>query len=95
MHDSLASLRHDIRGTLNALKLCISAFEMPLDPSEKLEFLADIETSADKLAGLVEEIDAVIASEPASHTPSEAAEAAGAAAETGRRVLRVAQGPHL
>jgi len=78
MHDSLASLRHDIRGTLNALKLCISAFEMPLEPSEKLEFLADIEASSDKLAGLVEEIDSVMASESSSHTPPEAAEAAGA-----------------
>jgi hypothetical protein len=73
MHESLAALRHDIRGTLNALKLCISAFEMPLEASEKLEFLADIEASAEKLAGLIEEIDSMPASESASHTVSEAA----------------------
>jgi hypothetical protein len=65
MHESLASLRHDIRGTLNALRLCISAFDMPLETSEKLEFLADIETSADKLAGMIEELDAVASSEAA------------------------------
>jgi len=58
MHESFASLRHDIRGTLNALKLCISAFEMPLETSEKLEFLADIESSAEKLVGLVAELEA-------------------------------------
>ena len=58
MHESFASLRHDIRGTLNALKLCISAFEMPLETSEKLEFLADIESAAEKLAGLVAELEA-------------------------------------
>jgi hypothetical protein len=78
MHESLASLRHDIRGTLNALKLCISAFEMPLEPSEKLEFLADIEASAEKLAGLVEEIESMPASESTSRTTSEAAESAAA-----------------
>jgi signal transduction histidine kinase len=83
MHDSLASLGHEIRGTLNALKLCISAFEMPLEPSERLEFLSDIEASAEKLAGLVEEIDALRPAESASPDPSEAAAAAAAAAATG------------
>ena len=68
MHESLASLRHDIRGTLNALKLCISAFEMPLETSEKLEFLTDIETSAEKLAGLLAELEAVGVSERAAAT---------------------------
>jgi hypothetical protein len=62
MHDRLAALRHDMRGTLNALKLCISAFDMPMDASEKLEFLSDIESSADKLAGLVDEFEALLAS---------------------------------
>ena len=53
-----AEVRHAIRGTMNALKLCVSAFEMPLEPSEKLEFLADIETSADKLASLLDQYEA-------------------------------------
>jgi hypothetical protein len=65
MHESLASLRHDIRGTLNALKLCISAFDMPLETSEKLEFLADIQTSAEKLASLVEALETMASTEPA------------------------------
>jgi hypothetical protein len=69
MHDRLAALRHDMRGTLNALKLCISAFDMPLDASEKLEFLSDIESSADKLAGMVEEFEALLASSDAPATP--------------------------
>jgi hypothetical protein len=67
MHDSLASVRHDIRGTLNALKLCISAFDMPLETSEKLEFLSDIELSADKLAGLVGELESLASSPPAAN----------------------------
>ena len=70
MHESLASLRHDIRGTLNALKLCISAFDIPLETSEKLDFLADIETSAQKLASLVEELDAMAATTASSSEPA-------------------------
>ncbi len=58
MESTPAELRHSIRGTLNALKLCVSAFEMPLDTSEKLEFLSDIESSADKLAELLERLEA-------------------------------------
>jgi hypothetical protein len=53
-----AEVRHAIRGTMNALKLCVSAFEMPLEPSEKLEFLADVEASADKLASLLDAYEA-------------------------------------
>jgi hypothetical protein len=66
MLEGLAPLRHDIRGTLNALKLCISAFDMPLETSEKLEFLADIETCADKLSGLIQQLEAEFASDATS-----------------------------
>jgi hypothetical protein len=59
MAHGLAELRHGIRGTLNALKLCVSAFEMPLETSEKLEFLSDIELAADRLAALMGEFDAL------------------------------------
>jgi hypothetical protein len=59
MHNGPAELRHGIRGTFNALKLCVSAFEMPLETSEKLEFLSDIESSADKLASLIEQYESV------------------------------------
>ena len=58
MESTPAELRHSIRGTLNALKLCVSALEMPLDTSEKLEFLSDIDSSADKLAELLERFEA-------------------------------------
>src|SRR4029453_15740000 len=61
MHETQAALRHDIRGTLNALKLCLSAFDMPLEPSEKLEFFSDKETAADRIAELVGELEAMTA----------------------------------
>lgn len=61
-----AEVRHAIRGTMNALKLCVSAFEMPLEPSEKLDFLADIELSADKLVALLDQYEAFAPPAPAS-----------------------------
>ena len=61
-------VRHAIRGAMHALKLCVSAFEMPLETSEKLEFLSDIETSADKLVALLDQYTALAPTEPP--TPS-------------------------
>lgn len=58
METGPAEVRHAIRGTMNALKLCLSAFEMPLEASEKLEFLSDIDASADKLVSLLDEYEA-------------------------------------
>lgn len=67
MESGPAEVRHAIRGTMNALKLCVSAFEMPLEPSEKLEFLSDIDASADKLVSLLDEFEA--------HAPTTASDA--------------------
>ena len=57
-------VRHAIRGAMHALKLCVSAFEMPLETSEKLEFLSDIETSADKLVSLLDQYSALAPDDP-------------------------------
>jgi hypothetical protein len=75
-----AELRHGIRGTLNALKLCVSAFEMPLETSEKLEFLSDIEASAEKLIVLLEQF---------ASCPVSTSDAAAAAASAGNRSMDV------
>ncbi len=69
-----AEVRHAIRGTLNALKLCVSAFDMPLDTSEKLEFLSDIEASADKLVSLLDRYEAHFPAAPIA-TPAESSAA--------------------
>lgn len=63
-----SGVRHEIRGTMHALKLCVSAFEVPLDPSEKLEFLADIESSADRLVSLLDEYEAFAPAPPSPAT---------------------------
>ena len=57
MQRSPSEVRHAIRGTLNALKLCISALEMPLGTSDKLDFLSDVESAAGRLAELVCELE--------------------------------------
>ncbi len=58
MENSPSEVRHSIRGTFNALKLCVSALEMPMEDPERLEFLSDIESSADNLALLLDQYDA-------------------------------------
>ena len=57
MQRSRSEVRHAIRGTLNALKLCISALEMPMTESDKLEFLSDVEFAAGRLAELLSEFE--------------------------------------
>ena len=48
MQDDLRQARHNLRGRLNALKLCVSAFEILENPQELLEFLDMIEQAADR-----------------------------------------------
>lgn len=50
-----SEFRHSMRGTMNAMKLCVSAFDMPLERQEKLEFLADVEASADQILSLLDQ----------------------------------------
>ena len=58
-----ADVRHAIRGRLNAIKLCISAFQCEPTPQEAAEFARDIETAADGILKLLDEAVARPASE--------------------------------
>lgn len=49
MEDPLRHPRHNLKGRLNALMLCISAFEVLETDQEALEFLDMIEHGTDKL----------------------------------------------
>ena len=62
---ALRVARHNLRGRLNALKLCISALEILNDPKEVLEFLAMIDQSADATVVAVDELEAVLDRMPA------------------------------
>jgi hypothetical protein len=64
---ALRVARHNVRGRLNALKLCISALEILNDPKEVLEFLAMIDQSADAMLVALDEFEAVADQIPAPH----------------------------
>ena len=64
MEDPLRKARHDLRGKINALKLCVSAFEMIDDPGELLEFLDMIERAADMAVEALDELEAAQAQHP-------------------------------
>ena len=55
----LRKARHDLRGRLNALKLCISAFEILETKEELLEFLAMIEQATDKTTVALDELESL------------------------------------
>jgi len=57
--DDLKHARHNLRGKLNALKLCVSAFEVLDNRKEKLEFLDMIDETADATTVAMDEFDAV------------------------------------
>jgi nitrogen-specific signal transduction histidine kinase len=57
--DDLRSLRHDIRGRMNALILCATALDGSMPREEALEFLTHIEQTADKLIALVDRLEAM------------------------------------
>jgi hypothetical protein len=58
VEDELKDARHNLRGKLNALKLCVTALHILRDRQEKLEFLAMIEQSADSTHRALDEMEA-------------------------------------
>ena len=58
MQESLSGLRHSARGSLNAVKLCISALELECTPEEQIEFLDDVVRSSDRICTLIDELAA-------------------------------------
>ena len=59
MEDGLKQARHNLRGRLNALKLCISALEMLRTKAELLEFLEMIDKASDRVLVAMDQFDAV------------------------------------
>ena len=59
LEEEIRKARHNFRGRLNAVKLCISALEILESPEEAVEFLEMIEDSADKTIAALDEFEAV------------------------------------
>jgi hypothetical protein len=57
-------LRHDLRGRMNGLKLCVAALESGCTPAETLEFLGDIDTLCDKITVVLDKLDAFLSTVP-------------------------------
>jgi hypothetical protein len=64
MEPDVKRARHDLRGRLNALKLCVSAFEVLESRAELLEFLDLIEQGADRTVTALDELEVAIEREP-------------------------------
>jgi hypothetical protein len=52
--------RHNLRGRLNALKLCVSAFEVLGSPGEVLEFLDMTDQAADRTTTALDDLEAAM-----------------------------------
>ena len=59
MQNALKHARHNLRGKLNALKLCVSALEILRERGEKLEFLQMIDETADATGAALDEMEAL------------------------------------
>ena len=67
MDNPLKTTRHNLRGRINALKLCISAFEILKDRNEILEFLDMTEQAADRTVTALDELEEVMAETADAH----------------------------
>lgn len=56
----LKQARHDLKGRINALKLCISAFEVLGSREEELEFLDMIEQAAERTTAALDRYEAIL-----------------------------------
>ena len=68
MEGDLKQARHNVRGRLNALKLCVSALDLVQTRQELLEFLDMIDQSADRLVVALDRFEKV-ASQAAGSPP--------------------------
>jgi hypothetical protein len=60
MEAELRHARHNLRGRINALKLCVSAFEVLDTRQEALEFLDMIEQAADRTVVALDALEEVL-----------------------------------
>jgi len=56
--------RHNLRGRLNALKLCVSALEILESKEEVIEFIEMIEQSAEKTTDALDAMEALMVDTP-------------------------------
>jgi hypothetical protein len=56
---AVRQLRHDLRGQVNTLVLSAAALTVADDDRDRIEFLRSIETAADKLLAVLDQLDSL------------------------------------
>ena len=64
--ESVRFARHQVRGCLHGMKLCVAALDTELPLEEAQEFLDHIEHAAAKMPRLLDDLDAVVGGSPES-----------------------------
>jgi hypothetical protein len=59
MEDPLRHVRHDARGALHSIKLCVAALKMRCTPEEEMAFIDDVIDCSDKMDELMVKLDAL------------------------------------
>jgi len=59
MDDPLRQVKHDARGALHSIKLCVAALKMQCSPEEEMAFVEDVIECSDKLGDLMTKLDAL------------------------------------
>jgi len=67
METELRQARHNLRGRINALKLCVSAFEILDSRQEVLEFLDMTEQAAERTTAALDALEVIMDESNASH----------------------------
>ena len=60
----LRQIRHDLRGRINAMQLCISALPVAADQNEALEFIDDVIKLCDRVGELMDQLEEALDSNP-------------------------------
>ena len=62
--ESIRFARHQVRGCLHGMKLCVAALDTDLPVEEAQEFLDHIEHAAAKMPRLLDDLEAVVGATP-------------------------------
>ena len=62
--ESVRFARHQVRGCLHGMKLCVAALDTDVPPEEAREFLDHIADAAAKMPKLLDDLEAVASTQP-------------------------------
>jgi hypothetical protein len=60
VNPALRQVRHDLRGRINAMQLCVSALPVAADQKEAVEFIDDVIKLTDKVTELMDQLEKLL-----------------------------------